>query len=135
MEFGKASAHGPDSDPCRHGRRRTAQQTPWSGVSCWGSQIQLKISEAVEKGFVLADEDTTKPGGDLNHETKTYQLKSVVNPVTRERLDVADAIKQGLLDEHKGIYINPKTGERLTIPEAIERKLIDAELMSVVSNT
>ena len=107
----------------------------YSGVDSRGKKIVMKISEAVEKGLVIADDESTKSGsGQYLHETKTYQLKSVVNPVTRERLEVAEAIKHGILDEHKGIYIHPQTGERLTIPEAIERKLIDAELMSVVSN-
>lgn len=106
-----------------------------SGVDSKGKILTMKISEAIERGFVIAGEETSKSDqGQYLQETKTYQLKSVVNPITRERFEVADAIKQGLLDEHNGLYIHPRTGERLTIPEAIERKLIDAELMSVVSN-
>lgn len=108
----------------------------YKGLDNKGRSLNLKISEAVEKELVLiAKDDDDKMGtSSFMHETKTYQLKSVVNPLTRERLDVAEAIKQGLLDEHRGIYIHPRTGEKFTIPEAIERKLIDAELMAVVSN-
>lgn len=107
----------------------------FNGVDSKGKPQRLKISEAVDRGFVIADDDSTPQGsGNLTHETKKFQLKSVVNPVTRERLDVGEAIKQGLLDERKGLYIHPGTGEKLTIPEAIERKLIDAELISVISN-
>ena len=106
----------------------------YTGVDSRGREMKLNVSEAVGKGYIIEDEDTMKPGGNLKHETRTYQLKSVVNPQTKQRLEVADAVKQGLLDEHKGIYINPISGEKLTIPEAIERKLIDAELMSVISN-
>lgn len=107
----------------------------YKGQDKLGRSMTLKISEAVERGLVIADDESEKgAASNFIHETKTYQLKSVLNPVTRERLDVAEAIKQGLLDEHRGIYIHPKTGEKFTIPQAIERKLIDAELMSVISN-
>lgn len=108
----------------------------YNGLDSKGRQMTLKISEAVERGFVIiADDESAKlSSGNFMHETKTYQLKSVLNPITREKLDVSEAIKQGLLDEHRGLYIHPRTGEKLTIPQAIEKKLIDAELMSVVSN-
>ena len=108
----------------------------FKGVDSKGKMINLKISEAVEQGYVLTDTRTssTQPGGGFIQETKTYQLKSVIHPVTKERLDVADAIKQGIVDEHKGIYMNPRTGEKMSIPDAIEKKLIDAELMAVISN-
>lgn len=107
----------------------------YRGVDSKGKTINMKISDAIEKGFVIAEDDSDSSGpGQYLHETKTYQLKSILNPLTREKLEVSEAIKQGLLDEHNGIYIHPKTGEKLTIPEAIERKFIDAELMSVVSN-
>ena len=108
----------------------------FKGVDSKGKLISLKISEAVEQGYVLTDEgiSASLPSGGLIQETKTFQLKSVIHPVTRERLDVADAIKQGIVDEHKGLYINPRTGEKMSIPDAIEKKLIDAELMAVISN-
>lgn len=107
----------------------------YNGIDGKGKNVVMKISDAIEKGYVIAEDEITQSRpGPFMHETKTYQLKSVVNPETRERLEVAEAIKQGILDEHRGIYIHPQTGDKLTIPEAIERKLIDAELMSVVSN-
>ena len=108
----------------------------YNGLDSKGRPMTLKISEAVEKGLVIVADDSSEKSSSANfmHETKTYQLKSVMNPITRERLEVADAIKQGLLDEHRGMYIHPRTGEKFTIPEAIERKFIDAELMSVMSN-
>ena len=107
----------------------------FKGVDKKGKMINLKISEAVERGYVLTDERTAPgAGGGFIHETKTFQLKSVIHPVTRQRIEVADAIKQGIVDEHKGVYMNPRTGEKMSIPDAIERKLIDAELMAVISN-
>ena len=108
----------------------------FKGVDSKGKLISLKISEAVEQGYVLTDTgvSASHAGGGFIQETKTFQLKSVIHPVTRERLDVADAIKQGIIDEHKGLYNNPRTGEKMSIPDAIEKKLIDAELMAVISN-
>ena len=108
----------------------------FKGVDKKGKMINLKISEAVDKGYVLTDERTaaSESGGGFIHETKTFQLKSVIHPVTRQRIEVADSIKQGIVDEHKGVYMNPRTGEKMSIPDAIERKLIDAELMAVISN-
>ncbi|KAH3699002.1 hypothetical protein DPMN_073948, partial [Dreissena polymorpha] len=111
------------------------EQGLYCGVDSKGKIQKLKISEAVEKGFVVTDDDSSiKGSGGILHETRTYQLKSVYNPKTKQKIDVADAIKQGLIDESKGLYIHPFSGEKFSIPEAIEKKLIEAELMSVISN-
>jgi hypothetical protein len=69
--------------------------------------------------------------GEIIKETKTFQLKSVKHPATGRFIPVIDAVKEGILDEHNGVYINARTGEKLSVPDAIEKKLIEAELTSI----
>ncbi|OWF34915.1 Dystonin [Mizuhopecten yessoensis] len=102
-----------------------------------GREVLLPISQAVEKGLVLADDVSVSPAAPLQglkRETRSYQLKSVKHPITGKNISVLDAVQEGILDEHNGVYINTSTGEKLRIPEAIEQKLIDAELSSITSS-
>lgn len=101
-----------------------------------GRRLSIPISEAVDKGLVLAEDVSTMPvaTGQVVKETKTFQLKSVKHPLTGRFVPVIEAVKDGILDEHNGLYINTRTGEKIPVPEAIEQKLIEAELTSVSSN-
>ncbi|XP_041359572.1 microtubule-actin cross-linking factor 1, isoforms 1/2/3/5-like isoform X3 [Gigantopelta aegis] len=108
----------------------------YHGLDKLGRPLMMPISEAIQKGFVIAEDITTTvllPGSMLR-ETKTFMLKSVVHPLTGKILSVADAVEQGIIDESEGMYINPVTGVKITINEAIEKKFIDAELTSVTSD-
>ncbi|CAC5414507.1 DST [Mytilus coruscus] len=101
-----------------------------------GRRVSIPISEAVDNGWVLAEDIGTMPvaTGDILRETKTFQLKSVKHPITGKFVPVIEAVKDGILDEGNGLYINTRTGEKLSVPDAIEKKLIEAELTSVTSN-
>lgn len=101
-----------------------------------GRRVSIPISEAVDSGWVLAEDVSTMhvAKGDILKETKTFQLKSVKHPITGKFVPVIEAVKDGILDEGNGLYINTRTGEKLSVYDAIERKLIEAELTSVTSN-
>ena len=108
----------------------------YHGLDKLGRHLTMPISEAIQKGFVIAEDITTTVSlpGSMLRETKTFMLKSVVHPLTGKILSVADAVEEGIIDESEGMYINPVTGVKITINEAIDKKYIDAELTSVTSD-
>lgn len=108
----------------------------YHGADKFGRKETMPISEAIQKGFVIAEDISTTVSvpGSLLRETKTFNLKSVKHPLTGKYMTVADAVSQGIIDESEGVYINPFTGVKMSIHEAIEKKLIEAELTSVTSN-
>ncbi|XP_046365478.2 microtubule-actin cross-linking factor 1-like isoform X10 [Haliotis rufescens] len=108
----------------------------YHGADKFGRKDTMPISEAIQKGFVIAEDISTTVSvpGSLLRETKTFNLKSVKHPLTGKYMTVADAVSQGIIDESEGVYNNPFTGVKMSIHEAIEKKLIEAELTSVTSN-
>lgn len=100
-----------------------------------GKEKRIPISQAIETGLVIAEDLSSVPQAvkaDWVRETKTFNLNSVIHPVTSEVMTVAEAIHEGIIDESRGLYVNPLTMEKMLITEAIEKKLIDAELSLVV---
>ncbi|CAG5131558.1 unnamed protein product, partial [Candidula unifasciata] len=108
-------------------------QGVYNFVDGLGNQQSMKISEAIEKGYVLVEDigDLTVGPDSLLRETKSYILKGVVHPITGKHMSIADAIAEGILDDSEGLYINPLTGESMHIHSAIEKGFILAELTSV----
>lgn len=106
------------------------------GRDAFGREKPMKISDAVNAGFILADtvSHDAPSAAELIRETKQFTIKSVVHPHTRKHVPVIEAVREGIIDEHNGIYHDFRTGEKLTIIDAIERKLIEAELTSVTSS-
>ena len=100
-----------------------------------GKEKRIPISQAIETGLVIAEDLSLVPQAvkaDWVRETKTFNLNSVIHPVTSEVMTVAEAVHEGIIDESRGLYVNTLTMEKMLITEAIEKKLIDAELSSVV---
>ena len=106
------------------------------GRDAFGREKPMKISDAVNAGLILADtvSHDVPTTAELIRETKQFTIKNVVHPHTRRHVPVIEAVREGIIDEHNGIYHDFRTGEKLSIIEAIERKLIEAELTSVTSN-
>ena len=97
----------------------------------------MPISEAIEKGFVIAEDMGTSVSGPTGYvrETKTFILKGVIHPVTKKRMTLPEAIAAGVVNESEGLYVNPATGETMPIHEAIEKGLMIAELTSAMAET
>ncbi|KAK7099742.1 hypothetical protein V1264_022800 [Littorina saxatilis] len=97
----------------------------------------MPISEAIEKGFVIAEDLSTSVSGPASYvrETKTFILKGVIHPVTKKRMTLPEAIAAGVVNESEGLYVNPRTGESMPIHEAIQKGLMIAELSSVSAET
>ncbi len=86
------------------------------------------IKEAIDRGWIIAEEGhKTTPSSSVVKETKSYTIKSVIDPRTGEEIPISDAIRHKIVDKVKGQYWNMKTDEILSIDEAIHQGLIKAE--------
>ena len=103
------------------------------GFDAFGRSKPMKISEAIEKGFVIVEDigDVTFDPNVMLRETKSYILKTVIHPETNRHMNIAEAVSEGIIDESAGLYVNPRTNEKMPIDEAIEKGLIFAKLASV----
>jgi hypothetical protein len=103
----------------------------------------FSISEAIAQGHIRSQPlpvEATHQNNENNgnsstnkrgtvKETKTYTLKSALNPRTRQEIPIRLAIDEGIIDHAKGFYVNSLTGENLPISVAIENGLIFTELL------
>ncbi|KAK2164152.1 hypothetical protein LSH36_68g10066 [Paralvinella palmiformis] len=86
------------------------------------------IKEAIDKGLIIADEGTTTPEPSVViHETRSYTIKSVIDPRTGEEIPIADAIRHKIVDKSKWQYWNMQTDKHMSIDDAIKEGLIIAE--------
>ena len=87
----------------------------------------LSIQEAIDRGMITVDYPLAPTSRAFHLETKSYSLKSVIDPRSGEEIPIGDAVRHQIVDKEKGLYINMVTEERLTIDEAIDRGLILTE--------
>uniref|UniRef100_A0A2C9K839 Calponin-homology (CH) domain-containing protein n=1 Tax=Biomphalaria glabrata TaxID=6526 RepID=A0A2C9K839_BIOGL len=108
----------------------------YNGLDEYGNPKSIKISEAIEKALVVVEDinETSVGAESLLRETKSYILKTVLHPITRKHMSVADAVTEGIINESEGVYLNFATGEKIPIHEAIERGYIFAQLSSVTAD-
>ena len=96
----------------------------------------LPIKQPVEAGFIIADvANPPSAAPTYVRETKTFVLKSAIDPVANKTLSLAEALLSGVVDETLGVYVNHQTGESIPIHRAIEMGLIQADLVSVSAET
>ena len=107
------------------------------GRDARGKELRIPISEAIRKQLVIAETTTvaqditaTDEGPKYIQETKKLQIKSVVDPYTNKEIPVSEALKQGLIDQSKGLYINKASGTTMLVTDAIQKGLVVAEVTS-----
>ena len=110
------------------------------GRDAMGQEVRMSISEAIQRGLVVAEVDSkkTEASGEAPQyvkETKTLTIKGVVDPVSGENIPVSEAIRQGILDQSKGLYVNPRTGDSMLITDAVQKGLISADVSSSSKTT
>ena len=64
-------------------------------------------------------------------ERKRFVIKAVLDPRTGQQISIVDAVRQGVVDQAKGLYVNPETGEGLPIPQAMAQGKIIVEYSTV----
>ncbi|CAG5121104.1 unnamed protein product, partial [Candidula unifasciata] len=124
------------------GKRMTVSQAVSAGVLDLEKGIynnpdaqpqSMKISEAIEKGYVIVEDigESFAGADSMLRETKSYILKTVLHPISGKHMSIAEAIAEGIINESEGFYNRLSTGERIPIHEAIEKGFIFAQLTSV----
>ena len=92
----------------------------------------MSLAEAVQHDLIQ-----TRSGFSLESFTQThsatqrhtFNIKIVIDPITKEQLHPTEAVDRGILDLGRGVYVNPQTGESMPIHEAYELGLIKADEM------
>ena len=102
-----------DKEICKYWDRRTNES--------------MSIRDAITKGFIIVDESEGHDTTSVLQQTKSYTLKSVIDPKTGEEIPISDAVRHQIVDKVKGIYWNTQTDERISIEEAIKRGLVISE--------
>ena len=60
-------------------------------------------------------------------EDLSYQIKYIIDPDTNTKLNLDDAIRLGVFDRKKGLYINKKTGKTMNLNEAVNKGFIEVQ--------
>jgi hypothetical protein len=89
----------------------------------------MSIQEAIDRGLIIADEGVDSAPGPsaVTHETRSFSIKSVIDPRTGEEIPISDAVRHKIVDKVKGEYVNLETDEVMPIAKAIEKGLVITE--------
>lgn len=71
---------------------------------------------------------------ECSEELQSFTVTGVIDPRTKQRLTVFQAMAQGILDQANGTYTDPTTGKSMPIPEAIHRGLITVDTRENLPN-
>ena len=63
-------------------------------------------------------------------ESKTFVIRSVIDPRTDEEISLQEAIMIGIINPNQGLYVNPETGDTIPIPVAMSQGNIKVEFTS-----
>lgn len=95
------------------------------------------LAEAMNEGYILLEYVSKKKIREekqsyglltikITRENRPYTITAVVDPTTEEKISVADAAHQGILDTHNSTY-RTETGETISIHDAIHSGLVLVE--------
>lgn len=97
---------------------------------------KLSIPEAVNRGYVEADTTSRhspigtmlKPtSGQVELGRKSFTVKSVLDPRTREEMSVTEAVSHGVLDQSMCKYLDTHTGQTIPLRDAVQKGLVVVE--------
>jgi len=60
-------------------------------------------------------------------EARPFTVKSVVDAKTERQMTVDEAIRTGIMDQKRGIYVNKYTNEELSLADALDSGLLIVE--------
>lgn len=108
----------------------------YNGKDFAGNVVKIPIRDAIRLGLVFADESpyaSEIQKNKLIKETKIFTLTGVVDPITRKKLTLIEAVNSGYIDQLKGLFINPIKKVSMPITEAISlgHVLADVKISNV----
>lgn len=109
----------------------------YNAVERSGQVVQIPIRGAVEMGLVQVD-DAYVGGqdeeGKLIHETKTFSVNGMIDPVSKKEISLSEAIKHGYIDQTNGTFYHHITNKTIPIIEAISLGYVLASVISSDEN-
>ena len=67
-------------------------------------------------------------------EDLSFQIKYIIDPDTNTKLNLDEAIRLGVFDRKKGVYINRKAGKTLNLNEAVNKGFIEVQTINSSDN-
>ena len=93
----------------------------------------ISIADAIDKGL-LSVESSHKKARATRWVPKDYVVKSAYDPRAHRQLSLEEALRRGLIDKTKGVYIDPRSGREIPLDEAMEMSLVNARLADPVKD-
>lgn len=99
----------------------------------------IGIQEALNQQYITASEvdakmksseSTEKTKEDTFSQTHSLNITTVIDPYTKETLNIQEAINRGVLNIEAGLIINTYTGREMTISEAIKQGYVQGSQTS-----
>lgn len=78
--------------------------------------------------------DSVKELQEVYEETRPFTIVGVVDPKSKQKMSVFQAMSKGILDLANGTFTDPSTKETMTIPEAIHRGFIQVDFSENLTN-
>lgn len=88
---------------------------------------RLPLLDAIDEGWVFAEFEPET--GNVDTEVNTYAVSEVEDPVLKTRVSFAEAMRRGLIDRETGDYVNRLTRQRVYVVDAIRQGLLRARLV------
>jgi len=60
-------------------------------------------------------------------ESRPFSVKAIIDAKTEANLTVEEAIKAGILDQKRGVYMNRLTGQEMSMADALDSGLLIVE--------
>ncbi|CAL1534640.1 unnamed protein product [Lymnaea stagnalis] len=102
----------------RHRGRRSPKETQKRRRS---DQVQAAQGEDTVDGIMSSSYQPTVSS------VKNFAISGVLDPKTKQKLSISQALSKGVLNKEFGTYNNLETGETMPIAEAISKGLISVE--------
>lgn len=88
---------------------------------------KLPLLDAIDEGWVFAEFEPET--GNVDTEVNTYAVSEVEDPYLKTRVSFAEAMRKGLIDRETGDYVNRLTRQRVYVVDAIRQGLLRARLV------
>ena len=94
----------------------------------------ISLNKAYEKGLIIGHytecQSKQNIASSVQRDEQSYLIVDIYDPIGNKSLNLDEAIRQGLFDHSKGVYIHPVNREEMSIGEAVRKGLINAQIFT-----
>ncbi|CAD5124813.1 DgyrCDS13075 [Dimorphilus gyrociliatus] len=98
-----------------------------SSLSIVGAETTIGSIEPVKTLSTAVVAETNQLVSAEQEETSKFVITAVIHPSTRRRIDLQQAVKEGIIRSDRGVYIDRIKGKEIPIAEAMNNGLIIVE--------